>query len=515
VSGISCGRRWIEHQFDRTRLHPDFAFLLTIVIALALRMYRLGSQSLWLDEAWSIRVANHSLGEILRYRSNIPPLHQMVLHLFMAGLGTSEFPVRLPSVLAGVLSIVLVYAIATRLFNRSVGLVAGLILAISPYHVWYSQEARPYALFIVLSLASVWFFLDLRGKPNFIGFAGYVVTTTLATYTHVYALFLLLFQNLYMLYSWRKPARLGQKWIVAQATVLVLSVPWYYFIFFILSGRGGAAPWAGFRKEMDLVVIPYTFFVYSLGTSVGPSLADLHLSRSLDLFMPYVGVLLPACIAFALVFLLGLYSTTKDKSRLSFLLLYLFVPILGAFMITLLYNRITYNVRYTAVALPAYTIVLAKGITSVKRKDWRLFLVLLVVGFSAYALGNYYFNAKYAKEDTRSAAEYLETAAGERDVILVLEISLAIEYYFDGTAEVHGIYGSQLESTAGLHNELSHIARGHNKLWLVWSRPWVDPEASVKRYFDERYEIIDRQDFPGVQVYGYVLEEAAALPGVR
>ena len=515
MSGISCGRRWLDHQFDRTRLHPDFALLLTIVIALALRMYRLGSQSLWLDEAWSVRVANHSLGEILRYRSNIPPLHQVVVRLFIAILGTSEFSVRLPSVLAGVLSVVLVYAITTRLFNKSAGLVAGLILAISPYHVWYSQDARPYALLIVLSLASVWFFLNLRDRPNFIGFTGYVVTTTLAMYTHVYALFLLLFQNLYMLYSWRKPARLGLKWIVSQATVLVLSVPWYHFIFFIFSGHRGAAPWAGFRKEVDPIVIPYTFFVYSVGISVGPSLADLHLSRSLDLFMPYVGVLLPACIAFALMFLLGLYSTGKDKPRSPFLFLYLFVPILGAFMITVLYGRITYNVRYTAVALPAYTIVLAKGITSVKHKGWRLLLILLIVGFSAHALGNYYFNPKYAKEDARSAAQYLETAAGERDVIVVLEIVHALEHYYDGPVEVHGVFPYQLASIADLQNELSQIARGHDRLWLVWSRPWVDPEASVKRYFDERYEIIDRRNFPGVQVYGYALKEDAALLGAR
>jgi mannosyltransferase len=475
VSSLSCRTRWLEHQFDRTRLHPDFALLLTIVIALALRMYRLGSQSLWLDEAWSVRVANHSLGEILRYRSNIPPLHQVVVRLFIAILGTSEFSVRLPSVLAGVLSVVLVYAITTRLFNKSAGLVAGLILAISPFHVWYSQDARPYALLIVLSLASVWFFLNLRDRPNFIGFTGYVVTTTLAMYTHVYALFLLLFQNLYMLYSWRKPARLGLKWIVSQATVLVLSVPWYHFIFFIFSGHGGA----------------------------------------LDLFMPYVGVLLPACIAFALMFLLGLYSTGKDKPRSPFLLLYLFVPILGAFMITVLYGRITYNVRYTAVALPAYTIVLAKGITSVKHKGWRLLLILLIVGFSAYALGNYYFNPKYAKEDARSAAEYLETAAGERDVIVVLEIVHALEHYYDGPVEVHGVFPYQLASIADLQNELSQIARGHDRLWLVWSRPWVDPEASVKRYFDERYEIINRRDFPGVQVYGYALKEGAAFLGAR
>jgi mannosyltransferase len=515
VSSLSCRTRWLEYQSIRTWLHQGLGLMVVIMIALAFRMYRLSAQSLWLDEAWTVSAANRSLPEILLYYSNIPPLHQVIVRLFIAILGTSEFSVRLPSVLAGVLSVVLVYAITTRLFNKSIGLVAGLILAISPFHVWYSQDARPYALLVVLSLASVWFFLRLRDRPNFIGFTGYVVTTTLAMYTHVYALFLLLFQNLYMLHSWRKPARLGQKWIVSQATVLVLSVPWYYFIFFIFSGHGGGVPWAGFRKEVDPIVIPYTFFVYSLGISVGPSLADLHLSRSLDLFMPYVGVLLPACIAFALMFLLGLYSTGKDKPRLPFLLLYLFVPILGAFMITVLYSRITYNVRYTAIALPAYTIILAKGITSVRRKGWRLLLILLIVGFSAHALGNYYFNAKYAKEDARSAAEYLETTVGERDVIVVLEIVQALEHYYDGPVEVHGVFPYQLASIADLQNELSQIARGHDRLWLVWSRPWVDPEASVKRYFDERYEIFDRQDFPGLQVYGYALEEAATILGAR
>jgi hypothetical protein len=226
--------------------------------------------------------------------------------------------------------------------------------------------------------------------------------------------------------------------------------------------------------------------------------------------MPYVEVLLISSVAFATPFGLGLYEMTRDKFSRWLMLLYLCVPILGALFMAKIVYWLPFNVRYAVVALPAYILVLAVGITSIKYGLMRFILAVLLVALSIYALGNYFFDATYAKEDARSAAAYLETEVAESDVILVLEIALALEFYYDGPAEIRGISPYKFESTDRLQSELSHIAQGHDRVWLVWSRPWVDRESVVKRHFEARYAVVTRQDFHGIQVYGYALDKDVA-----
>lgn len=488
-------RRWI----NTDDLWHKWALVGVVILALALRLYRLDSQSFWIDEAWSISAASRNFPDFLLIRDNIPPLHHSILKLFITILGASEISARMPSVLAGVISVALLYRMAARLFGKPTGLVAAFLLSISPFHIWYSQEARPYAVLIMLSLASVWFLLDFRKRPSSGKIVGYVLTIALALYTHIYGLFLLMLQGCYILLLGSTYSEQRRKILLAQASAFLLFAPWLLYLFL-----GEQLPSAGFQKEANLSAFLYTFFVYSSGFSVGPSVVDLHMSRSFASLMPYMPILLTSAVVFAYAFVLGLRSLmVKRSDRRLLLLLCLFTPILGAFLITMLYGRITYNVRYTAIALPAYIVILAQGIASVDRKGMRVAFLALIVVLSAYSIGNYYFNEKYAKEDARSVAEMLETSAGERDAIVVLAIKSAVDYYYDGPAEIRGFSDIRPEMQVALYDELSHIREDRDKLWLVWSRPWNDPESLMKSYFDENHVELESHEFAGVQVYAY------------
>ena len=125
--------------------------------------------------------------------------------------GQSEFSIRFPALIFGVLSIFMIYKLGKVLFNLEIGLLSALILAISPFHIHYSQEARPYSLLMVLSLISTYYFVkfikshhekNFRGKFNSLShkilsflknkkiIGIYIASTLIGIYTHYFIFFL-------------------------------------------------------------------------------------------------------------------------------------------------------------------------------------------------------------------------------------------------------------------------------------------------------------------------------------
>jgi len=142
----------------------NVALLAISVLGLFLRIYHLGKESLWGDEVYSFGVANNAnvfgIIKVAALYDNHPPFYYIILHYGGIKLfGTSEFAVRFPSLIFGVLAIPMIYLLGRRLFNEEVGLISALILAISPFNVEYSQEARMYSLLLFLALLSMYFFV--------------------------------------------------------------------------------------------------------------------------------------------------------------------------------------------------------------------------------------------------------------------------------------------------------------------------------------------------------------------
>ena len=120
-----------------------------LLLGIILRVIAL-NQSLWLDEAINVLAAkNYSfLGMIGEYaRADFhPPGWFMILWFWTRLFGISEMAVRMPSVIFGVLTIYVVFLLGQKLHSKALGLFSALLLAINPLHIYYSQEARMYAL---------------------------------------------------------------------------------------------------------------------------------------------------------------------------------------------------------------------------------------------------------------------------------------------------------------------------------------------------------------------------------
>ena len=113
-----------------------------------LRVNQIGAKGLWLDEAFSVWMGWNSLPDLIAWLLRVdqhPPLYYTLLHLWMT-FGDSAAHVRTLSALFGTLTIPVIYLLGRRLSGRGAGLIAALILALSPFHVRFAQETRMYTL---------------------------------------------------------------------------------------------------------------------------------------------------------------------------------------------------------------------------------------------------------------------------------------------------------------------------------------------------------------------------------
>ncbi len=125
----------------------NIVLIFILLAAFALRLYRLDHQEIWGDEAHSAYVASLPLlSAVSPGMETNPPLYHLLLWLWVKLTGPSVFALRFLSLVLGVLTVLLAYRLARLAFGERVGLLTALLCAISPFLVYYSQEARMYAL---------------------------------------------------------------------------------------------------------------------------------------------------------------------------------------------------------------------------------------------------------------------------------------------------------------------------------------------------------------------------------
>ena len=168
--------------------------LRTSCLARVCRFTTLNVQSYWHDEAITAgRVLHSGLGStlhVVRTSESTPPLYYVLAWLWSKLFGTGEVGLRSLSALSGTLTVLVAYALGRRLVSVRAGLAAASLVAVSPWLVWYSQEARAYSLFILLSGLSMLAFLRALDDPSRERLALWWFVTSLALATHYFAVFI-------------------------------------------------------------------------------------------------------------------------------------------------------------------------------------------------------------------------------------------------------------------------------------------------------------------------------------
>jgi len=348
----------------------DRGFLVTtgmlVIGAFLLRVYQLGKQELWIDEALSFYTTTTRVdldGVLLAEYT--PPLYNLLLWRWGGWVGTSEANMRMLSVIFGTLFILAVIWAGATFFNRRVGLWAGAFAAIAPIHIYYSQEARAYALLVlVLMLSSVLLWRALRLQTP----ASWVMATTtgmLALYTHYFAILALL-PTTFMVLIGQHRQHVRQTLVRLGVATLVCALVYTPLLYWHLVRTNHSRAELGWIQSIweatpPALAIPYTLEVFGLGSQAG------FLNNLVKVY-PYVTF--PSSLrllGFALLLILGIWVAIPwkdDQLQISFLRdrkiwlwTMLFLP-LGTLWLVSFYQPLYTVGRYDLVAFPAYTLLM-------------------------------------------------------------------------------------------------------------------------------------------------------------
>jgi len=173
-----------------------------VVLAGILGSIRLGHKSLWHDEGFSAMHASRGVSgvvDVARHLDANMPLFALVLVPWRT-LGQGEAALRSLSVVCGALTVVAVFLLAARLFDRVTGLLAGFLFAIAPFAVQYSQELRGYSMLLLLTVLGSWCFVNAIETRRTVWFVVYALVASLAAYAHLVALFVIAAQAASLLF---------------------------------------------------------------------------------------------------------------------------------------------------------------------------------------------------------------------------------------------------------------------------------------------------------------------------
>ncbi len=475
------------------------ALLVIIALGAALRVYKLDAKSLWLDEAYSIKFSQEAPAGIIEATAKDvhPPLYYFALHYWMLAFGDSETAVRLLSALFGILALFVIYRLASRMFDRATGLLAAGLLAFSPFHIEFSQEARMYSLLCLLTLLSFYYFLKLlEGKSRY-ALAGYIATSALMMYTHVYSFFIIAAQNLYLLtllFASRDTfKRLWKRWLVSQVILAVLFVPW-------LSVQ--LQQFSRVQQGFWIPKLPPRLLLNTLVMHAGSNQLAwiLSLLIALAVFAGWRGWKEES---------LAESSSAESKKslldgrlKLYLLLLWLLCPIMLPYIVSQFSSPI-FLPKYTIAALPAFVILAARGLLSLRFHQLRMILVLLLICFSLATLREYFRSP--GKETWREAVASINGLTKPNDLVLFHKEPgrVPFDYYYkrdDLIEKPFPDYNSKTDAN-NMPEHLKAAIEGHDRIWLVVSHS-DDPEKSlIPEYLASWYKMAQHIKFSGGEMY--------------
>lgn len=247
----SCGERG-GRSSTRGAL-AALALLAVLALAAGLRFHGLGGHGLWQDEAYSFVFAIMPAGKFWKLmwsREGNMLLYYVLLRAWVH-VGTSEFILRLPSVIFSLASVGMTYALGKQIFSKSTGLIAALLLSAHMLDLFLSQNARSYTLTVFLLLASAWTFVRMvRSPERKMWRLVYPLLAALAMYAQLLAILVIASQWLSL--DGRRIRSMGwRRCLGVAATFFIVALPMEAFA--LLKNKGQvnwipAVTWHGFME---------------------------------------------------------------------------------------------------------------------------------------------------------------------------------------------------------------------------------------------------------------------------
>src|SRR4030043_462228 len=481
---------------DKSRLQVGLIAVSVILLALVIRLIGLGAESGWIDEAYSIVLARFPLAQILQGTASDqhPPLYYWLLHVWML-FGSGVTYARLLSALLGTLNIVQVLLFGWRVCGKWLGIFAALLLAISPFHVWYSQEVRQYMLLACLTTAAtIELWNCLHGKRRWWLYCFFAI---LAIYTQYFAVFIFL-AHAFLVILWAFHERNGQLigyWIAAMLGTGLAFAPWLPIAvnqFLYHTTPWISEPVAGDVRDVLLKLI--------VGSGV----------TILPVILRWVGLI---CLLGLAGWAISKYRSVNLETRwnFGFIALWALIPFAVISVVATFYPVFQFK-QYLIILAPLLLAV--TGIILIIPKSWGSIGLAGFVLVSWFALG--YQQRTLTKDDWRGVASYIELHDINGDLVYgnPAANSLALGLYWVRPLPFTGYPPNYDILTGGwvgqpltlqlADEELTVSTQGYQRVWLVEFFPqFWDPSKYISSWLSQHGTLLDDEIFGTIHLRLY------------
>jgi mannosyltransferase len=483
--------------------------LVVLAVGTVLRFHLLAAKSLWLDEVTTIGYAQMPLPDFLRtmWWGNGNMAFYYSLLRGWQHLGDSEFWLRSLSALFGIAAIPAIYALGNRFLSQKAGLIAACFLAVDSFHIQYSQEVRSYSFLALLLILCAYAFLAAIQNPHRTSiWALYVLLSTLAIYTQVFAVFVLASQ--WLVFTPRRIKKVGfLKLLSTGALIGILAAPMAAVI--VLHGKDQVATWSDFYHRPGLVDISEV-----LQRIVGAKAGDVSTS--------VLGVILLTLYLSAWVFALqSLFRWAPDRTvnperNLSIALLawWLIFPIVAMFCFSFL-EPIFYP-RYLLMCMPAAALLAAEGLVAAGRLSPRARMIssvvlILMVVLELSGTWEFYRSFKSYGNDWRGVTRYILSKQEPEDAVIFYTFTGHREfgYYVKREREA----GAQILLPAVLFPlpldpaSIEKRSEPYRRVWLTLHQtiPTAETTAQsevLRTALQKHFRLVEEKVFPGAGATG-------------
>jgi hypothetical protein len=550
----------------------ELAPWLVVVITLtggALRVLLLGLKGMWLNEAFSVWLANHTVADMLQWIARIdqhPPFYYLLLHYWIALTGDAAYNVRLLSALFGAGTIPVIYLIGKRMSGAVMGLAAAVLLAFSPFNIYFAQETRMYTCLTfnaaVAIYALVRLLTDSRSarpignqfreylhawrasgavEPGTEGYFTYRIETRNHTGWRAWIFRHRWFpiQTIETDLAWVAFVVFSAATLLSHNTAVLFPLATNIFVLGLMLfqrlNKSGSQPafqapsfWNWVKAQIGIFLLwsPWLSVFFKQVSAVyqefwlpkpGWDAVIQVLESFLNASMPGQGSQATMTwILCAPVLCLGLLHYRRKKSRFLFLAALFAIPFLGELIVSVR-RPIFLDRTLIWTTIPLF-LILAAGIAQLRFR----FLVIVAVGIlatnSLFSAGDYYRFVQ--KEDWSRAAGWVAKSAEKDDLVLFNDtlVQIPFDYYFKTyenlysiQVEKHGLPVDMFDSgivepkmTTSDIPRLVSLMSGRKRVWLVYSHNWyTDPMGLIPQTLASKMELAWKRDFYGGQVHLY------------
>ncbi len=464
------------------RSSRDTILLLAIVgLAAVLRFWDLDRPSIWFDESYTWDLTRRTVWDLIvaTARDVHPPLSYLINKGMVELLGDGETALRLPSTLFGIGAVWSLFFLGRALWDSETGLLAAFLLAISPFHVWFSTEARMYGLLSFAAIAFVWSLTRLYQEPRRTHAILAFVSGLALNYTHFYGSITFFSVNALIALTCIStnliPPTARRCWLVSQLASFVLFIPWIGVLALQAHKAVTVGTWQPYPDLPTLV----RFVEEMAGT--------LPVLGALSLLALMSGILRSGLMQFAK----GREWRPDLSWRFILVFVWTFAPLVAGYLLSVLLEPILYH-KYLSGAWPGFVLLAAAGATAMSRRVVPLAAAAILVVLVADRL-DYVIRFAQHYDWRSSAATFLENRKdGDYLTFSRPFLKTNLKYY------VRNLDGNE---TVDFRNTEHAVTAGTERLWMfARNHHGREPIAALKA----SWKVENRWKFHNVDVFLFV-----------